>query len=99
MSNEYYKAYVQYEYFTRGEIYEDNPDCVKSMLNSRYWKLNKKSDSESKSSYLIIVEVILGVIFGILIIVTVVIIVRCIKKRKQEETPADSESVLTINAG
>ena len=73
MPVEYFKAYIAYMNMTKGYSFQDNPECVKKMINKVYWKgieiLNDVEDVGESN-----VVVILCIVAGVFVVAIVLFI-------------------------
>ncbi len=59
MPDEYYSAVTIYESMTRGVIYQDNDDCVKQVINHRYWNAYAKTLKTNEHASLVVIYIVL----------------------------------------
>ena len=90
MGEGYYRGYVTFTKLTNWVSVYNNPECVKSILNKRYWdaeaKLVKNNDDDDKTTLYWFVVASLIAIALILILLGVIVIRKCVKSKDNNET-------------
>lgn len=84
MPREFFLALVQFEYYRRGVIYQDNLSCVRKMLNIRYWTANKLSIPPVKHLNLTALKTALIICIAILVVAWILLLARWIRRRRKE---------------
>lgn len=96
MSEDYYKAIVTYNNMTRWATFQDNPECVKTILNAEYWSavdaLNKGSDEDEDKFGLYL---FLGVAIGAVVVIAILLLVIYMKKGKTDDEDTEGLKVTT----
>ena len=73
MSTEFYRAFIVQKHSANWAVYQNNPECVKTMLNNEYWlvheKLEKAEEQEVFGAYVFMWIAISTVILAIIILV------------------------------
>jgi len=89
MPREFHMAFVQYEYYRRGVIYQDNPKCVSKTLNFLYWEASKKPTPtppppSPKHIDLTVLNIALISFMVVLVVFWALLLIRWIRRRKKE---------------
>ncbi len=94
MGTAYYKAIVAHDNMTRWANFQDNPECVKKVLNSEYWNaidsISKASDDDEDKFGLYL---FLGVAIGAVVVIAILLLVIYMKKGKGDDEEGTTEGL------
>jgi len=85
MPVEYFSAYISYETMTRGIFYQDNSDCVKEMINGRYWLAQVKTMKVNENVSLAGIYTILAICSAVVIAIIGFLGIRWLRRKNEEE--------------
>ena len=92
MDRDYFLAFVQYEYFIRAVIYQDNQLCVKNVINHDYWIANKRTipDPVHEKLYKIYIGLLVSII--LMVVLGVFLSIRWIHRRSKEKAEENAST-------
>jgi len=100
MGDGYYKALIAYYRLTRWHMYQDNPECVKKVINSDYWEavdiLKKEEDDDDDDNFGL--YLFLGVAIGAVVVIAVLLLVIYLKRGKSDEEETTGNDPLKVTS-
>ncbi len=96
MGEDYYRALVAYNKMTRWNMFYNNTDCVKKILNSEFWDavdaIDEADDDDDKFG----LYLFLGVAIGAVVVIAILLLVIYLKKSKTDDEETSGEEPLKV---
>lgn len=82
---DYYKAFVLYSEITEWQLYQDNPNYIKTTLHEKYWYAKTNIEAAGAKSFTLYVLVAVLLLAVIISIVVVKVIWKCRSTQKSTD--------------